>query len=271
MSNYPGPSSARGLCKSQLGGVIFGCKQTTINECLCKKLFGLPSPHFMYVKNIEPGLPLFLFNYTDRTLLGIFEAVSSGQMNIDQCAWSCDGSHQTAFPAQVQIRAKLQCKELTENQFKPIIIGNYYAPQHFWFELDHPQTNHLLSLMASQALSCPWTPIPPHKSTKKTTFFQLVEANNTRLKNTKSLPFSTRQVNTFNTHTEKDAICMRIKELALKRKLATQNISSNESYVGPKVAGRAPLSAECEGKFVLNNNDVKKKGATNDPMLAKVI
>ncbi|XP_076894776.1 uncharacterized protein LOC143547173 [Bidens hawaiensis] len=266
MGSYPGPSSARGLSKSQLGGVIFGCKQTTINECLCKKLFGLPSSHYMYVKNIEPGLPVFLFNYTDRTLLGIFEAVSSGRKNIDPCAWSCDGSHLTAFPAQVQIRVKLQCKVLTENQYKPIIIANYYAPQHFWFELDHAQTNRLLSLMASQALSCPWTPIPPHKSTKQTTFFQPGEVNNTHLKNTKSLTFSTRQVNTFHTLTEKDVICMRLKELALKRKPTAQKTLSNESYVGPKVVVPAPLSAECEDKFVLNNNEVKKKGATNDPM-----
>lgn len=62
---------------------------------------GLPSPHFVYVKKIEPGLPLFLFNYTDRTLLGLFEAASAGQMNIDPCAWTCDGSQRTTYPAQV--------------------------------------------------------------------------------------------------------------------------------------------------------------------------
>lgn len=70
---------------------------------------GLPSSHFMYVKNIEPGLPVFLFNFTDRTLLGIFEAVSSGRWNIDPCAWSCDGSHLTAFPAQVHYKSLVSC------------------------------------------------------------------------------------------------------------------------------------------------------------------
>ncbi|XP_076942774.1 uncharacterized protein LOC143612750 [Bidens hawaiensis] len=57
MDDFHGPSIARVLCKNQFGGVIFGCKQATISECLCKKLFGLPSSHYMYVKNIEPGLP----------------------------------------------------------------------------------------------------------------------------------------------------------------------------------------------------------------------
>ncbi|MFS7921596.1 putative development/cell death domain-containing protein [Helianthus anomalus] len=100
MSSYNGSLSARGLWKTQLGGVIFGANKTTFNECLWKKLFGLPSSHFVYVKKIETGLPVFLFNYTDRTLLGIFEAVSSGQMNIDPYAWTCEG-YKKPFPAQV--------------------------------------------------------------------------------------------------------------------------------------------------------------------------
>ena len=55
----------------------------------------------MYVKKIEPGLPLFLYNYSDKTLLGIFEAASSGQMNIDPYAWTLEGSQRTPYPAQV--------------------------------------------------------------------------------------------------------------------------------------------------------------------------
>lgn len=64
-------------------------------------LSGLPGPHFLYVKNISPGLPLFLFNYTERTLHGIYEAASHGQMNIDPYGWTTDGSVRTQFPAQV--------------------------------------------------------------------------------------------------------------------------------------------------------------------------
>jgi len=53
------------------------------------------------VKNIDPGLPLFLFNYTDRKLHGIFEAASSGRMFIDPYGWTTDGSERTQYPAQV--------------------------------------------------------------------------------------------------------------------------------------------------------------------------
>ncbi|KAJ0979279.1 hypothetical protein J5N97_014753 [Dioscorea zingiberensis] len=70
--------TARNLPKNDLGGVIFGCKHDTMMECLSKQLFGLPSPHFSYVRKIEHGLPLFLFNYSDRKMHGIYEAASCG-------------------------------------------------------------------------------------------------------------------------------------------------------------------------------------------------
>ncbi|KAM5552162.1 hypothetical protein ABKV19_026831 [Rosa sericea] len=106
---------ARQLRSNHLGGVIFGCKSSTMMECLSKQLFGLPGPDFSYVKNISPGLPLFLFNYNDRSLHGIYEAASHGQMNIDPYGWTTDGSVRTQFPAQVQIRVRLQCKPLLES------------------------------------------------------------------------------------------------------------------------------------------------------------
>jgi hypothetical protein len=37
-SMYPG---FRNLHKSDLGGVIFGCKNNTMNECLTKQIFGI--------------------------------------------------------------------------------------------------------------------------------------------------------------------------------------------------------------------------------------
>ncbi|KAJ6750428.1 hypothetical protein OIU85_001007 [Salix viminalis] len=122
-------------------------------ECLLKQLFGLPGQHFSYVKNIDPGLPLFLFNYSDRKLYGIYEAASSGQMNINPYGWTSDGAQRTPYPAQVQIHVRLQCQPLREEQFKPIIADNYYNHNQFWFELDHVQTSKLMSLSASLAVS----------------------------------------------------------------------------------------------------------------------
>ncbi|KAI5392130.1 hypothetical protein KIW84_076787 [Lathyrus oleraceus] len=91
----------RNLKKDQLGGVIFGCTRHTMKECLSKQLFGLPAQHFSYVENINPKMPLFLFNYSDRKLHGIFEATSHGKMFIDPYAWiNDDYTDETQYPAQ---------------------------------------------------------------------------------------------------------------------------------------------------------------------------
>ncbi|TYI19914.1 hypothetical protein ES332_A07G198000v1 [Gossypium tomentosum] len=142
-------TTARNLRKSNLAGVIFGCKHSTFGECLSKQLFGLPSRHYSYVKNIEPGLPLFLFNYSDRKLHGIFEAASSGQLSINSSAWTIDGSEDTPYAAQVKIKIQMRCQPLLERQFQPIIADNYYERKLFWFELDQAQTNKLISLFSS--------------------------------------------------------------------------------------------------------------------------
>ncbi|CAH1438798.1 unnamed protein product [Lactuca virosa] len=145
-SNYSVP--ARNLRKDDLGSVIFGCKHNTINECLTNHLFGLPATHFSYIKNIKEGLVLFLFNYSDRKLHGVFEAASPGSMNINRYAWVADTEDcgYTHYPAQVRVRVRQQCHPLSENQFKPVIADNYYEDKHFYFELDHHQTKKLMSL-----------------------------------------------------------------------------------------------------------------------------
>lgn len=62
----------------------------------------MPAAHYAYVKNVTPGLTLYLFNYSDRKLHGIYEAVSSGGMNISPYAWiTGEGTEYTPYPAQV--------------------------------------------------------------------------------------------------------------------------------------------------------------------------
>ncbi|KAK1409388.1 hypothetical protein QVD17_35914 [Tagetes erecta] len=147
--NHSAP--ARNLRKADLGAVIFGTTHNTINECLSHQLFGLPDGHYSYIKNIKKGLAIFLFNYSDRFLHGIFEAVGPGQMNIDQYAWVADGDDTgyTRYPAQVKICVKRLCQPLSEEQFQPVIAQNYYESKHFYFELDHDQTKQLVSLFTS--------------------------------------------------------------------------------------------------------------------------
>ncbi|KAL3631356.1 hypothetical protein CASFOL_024340 [Castilleja foliolosa] len=126
--------SSRNLPKSQLGAVIFGCKHHTFSECLNRKIFGLPDAHYSYVKNINPGLVLFLFNYSDRNLHGIFKAVSRGQLNLDNQAWaSCEGVDYSPYAAQVQMDFQTKCRPLFEDEFKPIIGMNYYSEKLYWY------------------------------------------------------------------------------------------------------------------------------------------
>ncbi|KAL5202576.1 hypothetical protein ABZP36_013528 [Zizania latifolia] len=167
---------ARNLRENQLGGVIFGCKHNTIQECLKKQLFGLPSVHYSYVRNVKPGLPLFLFNYSDRRLHGIFEAASPGQMCIDPYAWNNDGSLRTPFPAQVRICTSTHYTPLLESQFRTVLSDNYYNHHHFYFELDHAQTKALIALFKSlgpanfkqvPAVSSKRIPAAPLLSTKR--------------------------------------------------------------------------------------------------------
>nr|XP_043633726.1 kelch-like protein 12 [Erigeron canadensis] len=144
----------KNLKKTDTGAVIFGCKHSTYNECLSKRLFGLPESHYSYIKNISKGLVLFLFNYSDRKLHGIFEAVGPGLMNIDKSAWVEDGNVGcTDFPAQVRVRVRLQCQPLSEKQFGPIIAKNYYKGNRFSFELDHNQTTKLITLFKSSSMN----------------------------------------------------------------------------------------------------------------------
>ncbi|RZC63261.1 hypothetical protein C5167_025016 [Papaver somniferum] len=138
--------TARNLRTDELGGVILGCTRETMTECLTNKIFGLPAFHISYIRKIKPGLPLFLFNYSDRKMHGIFEATSNGEMNINPCGWSEDGQELTKYPAQVRVCVRMQCKSLLEEQYKPILIDNYYTEDFFWFELDHTQTRNLISL-----------------------------------------------------------------------------------------------------------------------------
>ncbi|KAL1828006.1 hypothetical protein ACET3Z_006418 [Daucus carota] len=39
------------------------------------------------------------------------------------------------------------CQSLHEEQFKPIIIDNYFKSNHFWFELDHVQTDRKIQIL----------------------------------------------------------------------------------------------------------------------------
>lgn len=81
-----------------IAGGIFMCNQTTMPECLSRQLFGLPKVEAAFVKGIKAGMSLFLFEYEERRLYGLFKAASDGVINSVPDAFSQSGR---SYPAQV--------------------------------------------------------------------------------------------------------------------------------------------------------------------------
>ncbi|KAJ7527199.1 hypothetical protein O6H91_16G041700 [Diphasiastrum complanatum] len=141
---------AEALPRSEiLGGYIFVCNNDTMQEDLKRQLFGLPQRYRDSVRAIQPGLPLFLYNYTTHQLHGIYEATSFGGSNIDPTAWedkkSCGESR---FPAQVRIRVRKLCKALEEDAFRPVL--HHYDGPKFRLQLSVPETIQLLDLFTEK-------------------------------------------------------------------------------------------------------------------------
>eukprot|EP00850_Spirogloea_muscicola_P010661 SM000063S20051 [mRNA] locus=s63:532722:538762:+ [translate_table: standard] len=77
-----------------------------------RSIFGLPHRFLESVRRIQPGMPLFLYNYTTRNLHGVFEATSEGGFNLDPHAWDAPdkvdlvyGRAVSRYPSQVRIAA----------------------------------------------------------------------------------------------------------------------------------------------------------------------
>lgn len=52
----------------------------------------------------------------------------------------------------MRVREWSKCRPLLEEEFKPIIVSNYYTERHFWFELDHEQNRRLMKLFLPSPL-----------------------------------------------------------------------------------------------------------------------
>ncbi|XP_019159967.1 PREDICTED: uncharacterized protein LOC109156567 [Ipomoea nil] len=124
-------------------GAIFMSNRSTKDECFNKRVFGLPLSSANFVKNVKAGMFLFLFEYEQRNLYGVFKATSDGGMNIIPQAYRSLGM---SFPAQVRFRIVWRCHPLSENCFRDAIRDNYYAPNKFRFGLSEEQVQKLLWL-----------------------------------------------------------------------------------------------------------------------------
>ncbi|KAH7528093.1 hypothetical protein FEM48_Zijuj05G0035300 [Ziziphus jujuba var. spinosa] len=128
-------------------GAIFISNCTTMEECFERKIFGLPFAHADFVREIKAGMILFLFEYGNRELYGVFEASSDGAMNIVPHAYNSSGMK---FPAQVRFITIWNSNPLHESEFCDFIKDNYFTPKKFNFGLSREQVNGLLGLFSSR-------------------------------------------------------------------------------------------------------------------------
>ncbi|KAJ8527035.1 hypothetical protein K7X08_029512 [Anisodus acutangulus] len=128
-----------------IGGYIFVCNNDTMAENLKRELFGLPPRYRDSVRQITPGLPLFLYNYSTHQLHGVFEAASFGGSNIDPSAWEDKKNPgESRFPAQVRVVTRKVCEPLEEDSFRPIL--HHYDGPKFRLELNVPEAISLLDI-----------------------------------------------------------------------------------------------------------------------------
>ncbi|MCO5557259.1 hypothetical protein L7F22_010820 [Adiantum nelumboides] len=137
----------RGRSSGELYGAIFMCNRRTWKECLGQCLFGLPIGKKSLVEKVVPGMKLFLFEYVDRQLWGIFEAISYGGMDIIPDAYT-GGS----FPCQVRVKIPEDCVALYEEEFYNALKDNYFSADKFHFDLNRRQVCHLTSLFERKYL-----------------------------------------------------------------------------------------------------------------------
>ncbi|KAG6541734.1 hypothetical protein Mapa_016746 [Marchantia paleacea] len=149
-----GNTEAGSVFQEPLGGFIFVCNNETMGEDFERHLFGLPQRYHDSVKAIQPGLPLFLYNYTTRCLHGVFEASSDGGLNIEPDAWgenkeSRKNGRQSVsrFPAQVRVRWREERPPLEEERFRPVLY-HYDGPK-FRLQLSESEAQELLKLFGA--------------------------------------------------------------------------------------------------------------------------
>lgn len=128
-----------------VGGYIFVCNNDTMPENLKRKLFGLPPRYRDSVRQITPGLPLFLYNYSTHQLHGVFEAASFGGTNIDPSAWEDKKNPgESSFPSQVRVTTRNLYEPLEEDSFRPVL--HHYDGPKFRLELNIPEALSLLDI-----------------------------------------------------------------------------------------------------------------------------
>ena len=64
---------------------FFSRSRDTYDERMRNGLFGLTQQSWSFVKDIKPGMPLFLYNLSEKKFQGVFEAVSTHPKHRARC------------------------------------------------------------------------------------------------------------------------------------------------------------------------------------------
>ncbi|KAM3374855.1 hypothetical protein P3S68_013569 [Capsicum galapagoense] len=146
-----------------LSGFIFLCGGSTKHDCYRFRVFGLPSYKKERVEKIKPGTKLFLFDVELKLLYGVYEATSTGIIDVEPLAFG------GKFPAQVKFQIFKECLPLPEPSFRHTIKDNYRGNK-FEPELNDRQVRNLLSLFRPLAASAT-AAVPPHPLAEGNQFF----------------------------------------------------------------------------------------------------
>ncbi|KAK1743385.1 cleavage and polyadenylation specificity factor subunit 4 [Skeletonema marinoi] len=131
-------------------GFIFGCNSQTMDECLGRGLFGLPAHMKIAASGIRPGSSIFLYHVSERLVFGVFEALTTAQMNLEPKAFSKNPNATTSpFPVQIRVRISLECAPVQDddpalNDILRSRVGGRIGP------LTVSQAEALASLIAQQ-------------------------------------------------------------------------------------------------------------------------
>src|SRR3989344_4267610 len=96
-------------------GFIFRCNEKTFHECLDRKLFGELEEYLPFIKQLDVGSSVFLYNTTNWNLYGPFEATSPGNKHIEPQAWG------GKFPAQIKVKPAGEINSIHIDKAKGIV------------------------------------------------------------------------------------------------------------------------------------------------------
>ena len=91
--------------KKDLAGLISMCSNETKKDCFKYRVFGFPEAKKDMVEKVKKGTKLFLFDVDKRILYGVYQATSTGGINLVEEAFK---NSSRKFPAQVHTQTHMR-------------------------------------------------------------------------------------------------------------------------------------------------------------------